>query len=113
MHQQDQSPLTRQDLPLIYEGSWSEDTHPDIIAYLMDEASDLDPLFDFTEPLPDLDLPGLGDPVLDFGDPDLDLADPEDPERDLDLDLLESDPESFAFSPSRYLSFLLLPMSDI
>ena len=46
MHQQDQSPLTRQDLPLIYEGSWSEDTHPDIIAYLMDEASDLDPLFD-------------------------------------------------------------------
>ena len=80
------------------------DTEPDL---------DRDPLLDFTEPLPDLDLPGLGDPVLDFGDPDLDLADPEDPERDLDLDLLESDPESFALSPSRYLSFLLLPMSDI
>ena len=76
---------------------------------------DRDTLLDFPDldPLPDLDLAGLREPDFDLGDlgdPDLDLADPEEADLDLDLDLLESDPESSSLSPLRCLSLLLLPI---
>ena len=79
-----------------------------------DPEADLDreTLLDFPDldPLPDLDLAGLREPDFDLGDPDLDLADPEEADLDLDLDLLESDPEASAWYPPRYLSLLLLPI---
>ena len=70
--------------------------------------------------LGDPDLAGLADPdfldpgepdFLDAGDPDfLDAADPDLADPDLDLDLLESDPESESSVFSLNFSILLLPI---